>query len=93
MRKIPNFVNVLGRRHNIQRLPWKQHEDYGSYEPKSGDIVICKDCDDDRAEEALMHEVIEVINEHCDLRLKHQTISTLSAVLYHTIVDNQLEFY
>lgn len=93
MRKIPNFIEVLSRRHNISRLPWEQHGDYGSYNPHTGDIVISSEIDESRAEEALMHEIIEVIKEHCDLKISHQTISTLSAVLYHTIVDNQLEFY
>ena len=93
MRKIPNFINVLGRRHNITQLPWDQHEALGSYCSQTGEIVITSESDQDRIEEAFMHEIIEAINDHCDLKMKHQTISTLSAVLYHTIVENQLEFY
>lgn len=39
-------------------------------------------------DETVLHEVIEAINQICDLRLEHPKISTLSAVLHQVLVDN-----
>jgi hypothetical protein len=39
-------------------------------------------------EEALLHELIEVINFECELELKHPAIQTLSAMWHAIIKDN-----
>ena len=43
-------------------------------------------------EEALLHEIIEVLDKHYDLKLDHQAISALGHGLYQVIADNRLYF-
>lgn len=42
--------------------------------------------------EVFLHEIVECINDRCDLGLKHSKISTLSEVLFQVIKDNKLDF-
>ena len=41
-------------------------------------------------EAVLLHEIIELLNEECDMDLTHQTISTLATSLYAVLKDNKL---
>ena len=41
-------------------------------------------------EAVLLHEIIELLNEECDMNLTHQTISTLATSLYAVLKDNKL---
>lgn len=42
--------------------------------------------------EALLHEIFEVLSDHLDLKLDHQTLSTLSETLFAVIRTNDINF-
>jgi len=43
-------------------------------------------------ESTLIHEIIEAINYHYELKLEHTVISTLESALYQVITDNSSMF-
>lgn len=41
---------------------------------------------------ALLHEILEVIDDDYELKLPHQTITILESALYQVLKDNKLKF-
>lgn len=55
-------------------------------------IAVREDMPEEQRQITLLHEVIEAINEMCDLRLNHTQISTLAVILWGVILENPLGF-
>ncbi len=64
----------------------------GSSNPAYANITISSNINPQVQEVTLLHEIIEIINNICDLALPHQTISTLETNLFQVIRDNKLDF-
>lgn len=45
-----------------------------------------------RRDEAFLHEIIEALKFHLDLKIEHEDLSALSEGLYTIIRDNELNF-
>lgn len=43
-----------------------------------------------REDEALLHEIVEALNYHLELKLEHRTINQLSEGLFQVLKDNGL---
>ena len=65
--------------------------DLGEWDGPKKTINLRNDLGEDESE-VFMHEIFEVINDRCDLQLKHSQLSTLSEVLWQIITDNDLDF-
>ena len=62
----------------------------GSSQCYTQTIWINSDGKKEYQEAVLLHEIIELLNEECDMDLTHQTISTLATSLYAVLKDNKL---
>jgi len=49
--------------------------------------------DQDRIEQTLLHEILEIINCEYELALDHMKISILENVLYQVLKDNKIKFF
>ena len=67
-------------------------EKLGEYVPFYQEIVIASGAPEDQQNETLLHEIIEAVNNHCELRLEHHQIQTLSFQLHQVLKDNGLFF-
>lgn len=88
--KIPGKVKIGGHTLNVELS-----EDIGNMgEWRSGKqvIKIYKDTCHSQREETLLHEIIECVNFTYELKLSHQKIQILGAVLHQIIIDNPLIF-
>lgn len=65
----------------------------GQYNTRTGEITQwMNDNYKDVCETSLIHESIEAINSICDLKLPHQTITTLAAALYQAYSSGEVNF-
>lgn len=64
--------------------------DYGSTNFSTQTILLANEQTEDMLVSSLLHEIIEVINQHNDLGLAHQTIQTIEANLFQVLKDNIL---
>lgn len=46
----------------------------------------------EQQEQTLLHEIIEAINNNCELNLEHNQIQTLGFVLHQILKENELSF-
>ena len=54
----------------------------------NGEIQVAKDLCPTQATSTILHEIIEAINWHCELRLKHAAIMTLESTLFTILTSN-----
>ncbi len=59
----------------------------------SGDMVIAisEDINEQQVTSTLIHEIIEAINTHMELKLKHSQIARLEAGLYCVFRENKID--
>ena len=86
--KLPKTIKVSGQTYSIDIID--SLADCGSTTFNTQKILINGNQNDSRKQTALVHEVLEILNETYDLNLPHQTIQTLEAGIYQIIVDNKL---
>jgi hypothetical protein len=51
-------------------------------------IKIDNSAPKDRKIETMLHEIIEAINVHTQLKLRHNQITTVSSILFQVLSDN-----
>lgn len=56
------------------------------------EIAIDKELSLSRKFQVLLHEIIEVINMDCELKLEHNQITTLATQLYQVLKNNEIDF-
>lgn len=86
MKKIPSKLKIGGITYEVKLISGLA--DCGSTKFDNSTILINKDQTEERQATTLLHEIIEVISEHNDLNLSHQTIQTFESNLFQVLVDN-----
>jgi hypothetical protein len=90
---IPEKLKVLGKYISIDQVDKIDDDDNILGIWKAGDRKIeLRNDEDTDLPEIFLHEIIECINDRCDLGLTHNKISTLSEILFQVIDDNKLDF-
>ncbi len=91
--KIPTKIKIGGHFLTIKKVKSNELRDSGQYDNWYHIISINGDgTTESRQAEVLLHEIVEAINFKYDLQITHQTISTLSEVLFSVLTDNKLDF-
>lgn len=92
--KIPKTIKIGGKIFEIELRNNRSVKDGASTGASSSNwsqkIWIDNDQHLEGQEEALIHEIIEMLDSDNDLNLSHQTISTLAISLYQVLKDNDL---
>jgi len=57
----------------------------------SAQLRVADDLRGDKIWEAIIHEIVEIINESHELKLPHHKIMTLGAAIHQVMVDNKLD--
>jgi hypothetical protein len=88
---IPKKLRVIGK--DVKVVVKKELDEettLGQWKGLEKLIELKKDGQD--MNEIFLHEILECINDRCDLGLEHNVLSTLSEVLYQVVKDNKLDF-
>jgi hypothetical protein len=54
-------------------------------------IQVANDLDPQQTQSTLIHEIIEAINFHLQLRIRHEVVSALETGIYQTLVNNGVD--
>jgi hypothetical protein len=84
--KIPEKVKIGG--HNLSIDFSTDISNMGEWRSEKQNIKIHKDNCKSQQEETLLHEIMECINYHYELKLPHWQIQVLGTVFYQIIKDN-----
>lgn len=85
-------MNILGYDYEVDIA--SKEEDIGSMGRMHGQSLVIQIANDlviQQQQSTLIHEIIEVINFHLQLRLRHDVISALETGLYQTLVSNGVD--
>lgn len=85
---MPETIKIGGVEYKISPMDRKISESYGMVIFESAAIHLDETLCPDMALSTLLHEVIEVINEENQLKLKHRAIQTLATQLFQVLRDN-----
>jgi hypothetical protein len=86
-------IKVIGKMVEIEVVDEEIDDDeciLGQWCGLENKIRIRKRGHDDMSE-VLLHELMECIKDRCDLKLPHQSLSTLSEVLYQVLKENAIK--
>lgn len=92
--KLPTSLKILGHIYRVGT--WKSAVKegagavYGRCVPEELSIFVGTEFPDSQIEATLLHEIIEAINYHLELRLEHNQIQGLEAGLYSVLKENGL---
>ena len=90
---LPKHVKIAGYNYRVISEIGKRHErcadDPAAMTPRTQMIWIDSKQSPDGQVSALFHEILEAINYHYQLGLKHNILSTLETALYQVLKDNQ----
>lgn len=92
--KLPNNIRILGNTYKViyQSESKTGNVNFGSHGGMYRTIWINTTLSHQCQESTFLHEIIEAINFHLNLELRHKTINQLEAALYQVLKDNKLEF-
>lgn len=87
-------VRVIGHDYEVQYDPQLalSHDAPAMMCPDILRIVIDPNAPESRQFECLLHEIIEALNYHLELNLKHPQITALGEGLFQVLRDNQIDF-
>ena len=90
---LPKYVKIAGYTYKVISEVGKQHErcadDPAAMTPSTQMIWIDTKQSADGQVSALFHEILEAINYHYQLSLKHNVLSVLETALYQVLKDNK----
>lgn len=92
---IPKSINILGVRYSIlerDRIEDDSGECLGQCDSSNQTITIRRPSKPDLKGIILLHEILEAINNHLDLKLKHDIINRLDVALHQVLKENNLVF-
>jgi hypothetical protein len=94
--KIPSKIKVLGKTVTVKLVHPTEIDTTADWDSEWYTIRI-KNLDDpkypeEKKEEGFLHEIIEAINDLCDLNINHYPLTTLSECLYQVMKDNKINF-
>ncbi len=87
---LPKSVKMAGVTYKINKLSMK---DGGEVLFHRAIVNISDEYTKDKAEEALFHEFMEIINEIYELELPHYKIQIMGSATHQLFKDNDLYFY
>lgn len=92
--KIPNKIKILGQEIPVELTHPRQIDVKGDYDKFYNLIRIRheKDISSSQQEDTLLHEIFEAIIDLTCINIDHTVLSVISAVLYQTLRDNNLDF-
>ena len=96
-----NSIKVLGYNYSILQantLEGIPSDSFGGCDFAKGVIYCSKNLPGNLQESTLIHEILEALNYHLELGLKHRQITALEAGLYQVlkengIINNRLSIY
>ena len=65
---------------------------FGYHNRNRNEIGIDPDCSEELKMSTLLHEILEAVNWHYDMKLKHDQICKLETTLFQVLKDNKLTF-
>jgi hypothetical protein len=86
---MPNTIKIGGIYYKIIPVDYKVSDSYGKTVFECASIHLDDTLVHDMALATLLHEVIEVINEENELKLKHRVIQTLATQMFQVLKDNK----
>ena len=91
--KIPSEIKVSGHIFKVCQVEYSEVGASGNVNMATQTITIRNgDIPEDKAAETLLHEIIEIITTYFDIDLSHQSLTTISEIIFQTIRDNDLDF-
>lgn len=75
-----NIVEIVFQEWSIDKM--------GACHVPPNKIYINTTLSKNQQESVLLHEILEYINDSCDLGLSHSQVSTLETMLYQVVQDN-----
>lgn len=84
--KILGYEYVIEERDDVHVL-----EAFGKTDVKNQILPIASDLAPQQKTSTILHEVIEALNYHLDLKLKHDIIMRLESGLYQVLTDNGVD--
>ena len=90
--KIPKTVKILGHLYKveIQKDSNSGNDNLGTQWGRHLKIWLNENQSVEKMEETFMHELIEAVNYHLEMELKHHQISGMSETLFQIFKDNKL---
>lgn len=86
-----NSIKILGYEYTVQQRSPPEGiptDSFGGCDFAKGTIYCSKDIPSNLQESTLLHEILEALNYHLELGLKHSQITALEAGLYQVLKDN-----
>lgn len=86
-------LKILGYDYTISVIDSTQYNgsNCGFCDSAKQHIRLSDDLSQDMRNSTLLHEILEALNYHLELKLEHPQITSLEAGLYQTLKDNNLE--
>jgi hypothetical protein len=84
-------MNILGFDYEVVFAKMGDIDSLGHVNPKELCIAVSEDVDPQLQISTILHEIIEAINIHMDLKLKHSQITSLEVGLYSVLKDNGID--
>ena len=83
-------MKILGHEYSVEYVPnlGDRSDAAGICDSDKLEILIDAHAPVSRQEEAKLHEIVEAINYHAELKLKHSVLALLSECLYQVFKDN-----
>jgi hypothetical protein len=86
--KIPRKIKILGHDYKVETIDWIEGaRSDGTCCNATATISIDTRLPRTRQEEVFIHEIIEAINFHLELELKHPQITALASSLYSVLKE------
>lgn len=89
---IPDKIKILGYDYTIKMIDLNETEKFGNLDMNTLTIRLNENKAQSQIDSTLLHEIIEAINFHLGLELKHYQINALEAGLYQVLKDNNINF-
>jgi len=92
--EIPQTIKIGGINYTVKfdHLLGAQRRCFAEHHPFTQEIVLAEGQPPEQAGESLLHEIIEAINNHCQLGLEHLQIQVMGFILHQVLRDNKLVF-
>ena len=90
--RIPDKIKILGYDYTIKMIDLNETEKFGNLDMNTLTIRLNENKAQSQIDSTLLHEIIEAIDFHLGLELKHYQINALEAGLYQVLKDNDISF-
>lgn len=92
--ELPEFLKIGAMTYSVRIDGELAHEKrlFGELNPIKQEIVITGGTTPEQQGETLLHEIIEAINNHCELGLRHHQIQVLGFMIHQVLRESGLRF-